>query len=90
MSKAKNTVIVTGGAGYIGSHIVVKLCQSGYTPVIVDNFYNSSASVTGRLEMLAGIGIAEMDIRDASGLAALFQRTQPSAVIHCAGLKAVG
>ena len=92
MSKAKNTVIVTGGAGYIGSHIVVKLCQSGYAPVIVDNFYNSSASVTGRLEMLAGTGIeiTEMDIRDASGLAALFERTQPSAVIHCAGLKAVG
>ena len=89
--QGQNTVIA-GGAGYIGSHIVVKLCQSGYTPVIVDNFYNSSASVTGRLEMLAGTGIeiAEMDIRDASGLAALFQRTQPSAVIHCAGLKAVG
>ena len=92
MSKANTTVIVTGGAGYIGSHVVVKLCEAGYQPVIVDNFYNSSASVVGKLEMLTGtkIDLAELDIRDAKGLASLFARTTPVAVIHCAGLKAVG
>ena len=88
MSKANTTVIVTGGAGYIGSHVVVKLCEAGYQPVIVDNFYNSSASVVGKLEMLTGtkIDLAELDIRDAKGLASLFARTTPAAVIHCAGL----
>ena len=92
MSKANTTVIVTGGAGYIGSHVVVKLCEAGYQPVIVDNFYNSSESVVGKLEMLTGtkIDLAELDIRDAKGLASLFARTTPVAVIHCAGLKAVG
>ena len=92
MSKADTTVIVTGGAGYIGSHVVVKLCDAGYTPVIVDNFYNSSPSVVGKLEMLTGIPVevAELDIRDAAGLGSLFARIQPAAVIHCAGLKAVG
>ena len=92
MSKADTTVIVTGGAGYIGSHVVVKLCEAGYTPVIVDNFYNSSPSVVGKLEMLTGIPVevAELDIRDAAGLGSLFARTKPVAVIHCAGLKAVG
>lgn len=92
MSKADTTVIVTGGAGYIGSHVVVKLCEAGYTPVIVDNFYNSSPSVVGKLEMLTGIPVevAELDIRDAAGLGSLFARIQPAAVIHCAGLKAVG
>ena len=92
MSKADTTVIVTGGAGYIGSHVVVKLCEAGYTTVIVDNFYNSSPSVVGKLEMLTGIPVevAELDIRDAAGLGSLFARIQPAAVIHCAGLKAVG
>lgn len=92
MSKADTTVIVTGGAGYIGSHVVVKLCEAGYTPVIVDNFYNSSPSVVGKLEMLTGIPVevAELDIRDAACLGSLFARIQPAAVIHCAGLKAVG
>ena len=92
MSKENNIVIVTGGAGYIGSHVVVKMCEAGYTPVIIDNYYNSSPSVVGKLEMLTGssIEVVELDIRDAAGLAALFAKTQPGAVIHCAGLKAVG
>ena len=92
MGQDNNTVIVTGGAGYIGSHIVVKLCEAGYIPVIIDNFYNSSPSVVGKLEMLTGnsIEVALLDMRDEAGLAALFTKTQPSVVIHCAGLKAVG
>ena len=91
MSLDNNTVIVTGGAGYVGSHVIIKLCEAGYTPVIVDNFYNSSPSVTSKLEMLTGssIQVAELDMRDTAGLGALFAKSQPSAVIHCAGLKAV-
>ena len=92
MSQDNNTVIVTGGAGYIGSHVVLKLCEAGYTPVIIDNFYNSAPSVVGRLEMLTGsrINVSELDMRDSAGLATLFAETQPGAVVHCAGLKAVG
>ena len=92
MSQDNNTVIVTGGAGYIGSHVVVKLCEAGYTPVIIDNYCNSSPSVFGKLEMLTGSSIegAELDMRDSAGLMALFAKTQPRAVVHCAGLKAVG
>jgi len=92
MSQTDKTVIVTGGAGYIGSHIVVKLCQAGYIPVILDNFSNSAPSVAKRLESLAGtsIEVARLDMRDEDGVASLFARARPRAVIHCAGLKAVG
>ena len=87
MSQDNNTVIVTGGAGYIGSHVLLKLCEAGYKPVIIDNYYNSLPSVVGKLEMLTGssIEVAELDMRDAAGLAEVFAKTQPRAVIHCAG-----
>ena len=76
MGQDNNTVIVTGGAGYVGSHVVVKLCEAGYRPVIVDNFCNSSPSVVGNLEMLSGsnIEVAALDMRDAARLAALFRK----------------
>ena len=92
MKNGNKTVIVTGGAGYIGSHIIVKLFEAGYSPVIIDNFCNSSPSVISNLEVLTGckICVAELDMLDAAGLSSLFVRTQPTAVIHCAGLKAVG
>ena len=58
----------------------------------MDNFCNSSPSVAGKLEMLTGhaIAVAELDLMDAAGLASLFETSRPTAVIHCAGLKAVG
>ena len=92
MSSSTDTVMVTGGAGYIGSHVVVKLCKAGYRPLVVDNFCNSSRSVAGKLEMLTGhaIEVADLDIMDASGLASILDAARPAAVIHCAGLKAVG
>lgn len=92
MGRHKNTVIVTGGAGYVGSHVVIQLCAAGYRPIIIDNFCNSSPSVAGKLELLTGtsIEVAELDMRDTAGLAALFAKTQPVVVVHCAGLKAVG
>jgi UDP-glucose 4-epimerase len=85
-------VLVTGGAGYIGSHIVVALARVGATPVVLDNFANSSRGVIGRLEQLTGSRIRcfEVDVRDVVALRAAFAKYPISAVVHCAGLKAVG
>lgn len=85
-------ILVTGGLGYIGSHTCVKLIESGYTPIIIDNLYNSKRSVLQRIEKITGkqakfyLG----DIRDKDFLASVFQQHNISAVIHFAGLKAVG
>ena len=87
-----DTILVTGGAGYIGSHIVVELAQAGYAPVILDNFVNSSPAVLPRLEALAGRAVpcVEGDVRDVAALRRTFHDHPIAAVIHCAGLKAVG
>ena len=87
-----DTILVTGGAGYIGSHIVVELAQAGYAPVILDNFVNSSPAVLPRLEALAGRAVpcVEGDVRDLAALRRTFHDHPIAAVIHCAGLKAVG
>ena len=92
MDNNNKTVVVTGGAGYIGTHVVIKLYQAGYSPVIIDNFCNSSPTVIEKLELLIGqrIEVANLDLRDADALASLFARARPQAIIHCAGLKAVG
>ena len=85
-------VLVTGGAGYIGSHTVVQLVADGHEPVIVDSHVNSRPSVVPRLEELAGerIETHSFDLRDADKTAALFAEGRFEAVIHFAGLKAVG
>lgn len=86
-------VLVTGGAGYLGSHTVVQLVEAGHEPVIVDNFGNAPYSVIGRLEQLTGRGIEthRVDLRDGPALRRLFDSAGPfDAVIHFAGLKAVG
>lgn len=85
-------VLVTGGAGYIGSHTVLTLLQAGYEVLIYDNFSNSSKAVLDRLEELSGqaIPFVEGDIRDQGQLDALFQQYDIASVIHFAGLKAVG
>jgi UDP-glucose 4-epimerase len=87
-----DTILVTGGAGYIGSHVVVELAQAGYAPVIADNFANSSPAVVPRIEMLAGrvVPCIEADVRDVAALRRIFHDHPIAAVIHCAGLKAVG
>ncbi len=84
-------VLVTGGAGYIGAHVVLALARTGYAPLIVDNLVNSSASVRPRLERLAGVDIPLIvaDVRDRAALAALLAERRVDAVVHCAGLKAV-
>jgi len=87
-----DTVLVTGGAGYIGSHIVVELARVGHQPVIIDNFCNSTPSVIPRLARITGrpIPCVTADVRDKAALAKIFADHPIAAVVHCAGLKAVG
>ena len=86
------TLLVTGGAGYIGSHTVVELMAAGHQVFILDNLCNSKASVLERIERIAGRrpGFAQVDIRERVALRRLFADHRFDAVIHCAGLKAVG
>lgn len=83
--------LVTGGAGYIGSHTCVELLQAGHDVVIVDNLSNSRREVIDRIERIAGRRVAfhECDVRDAEALAGVFRRHAVEAVVHFAGLKAV-
>ena len=86
------TILVTGGAGYIGSHTCVELLNAGYDVVCVDNYYNSVPEVLNRVEKITGKTIKkyECDIRDREGLEKVFAENKVDAVIHFAGLKAVG
>jgi len=85
-------ILVTGGAGYIGSHTVVELLAAGQTPVIADNFSNSNPEVLKRLKTITGQDIPchKIDINDRNSLRKLFDQYGFDAVIHFAGLKAVG
>ncbi|HZJ98349.1 MAG TPA: UDP-glucose 4-epimerase GalE [Oligella sp.] len=85
-------VLVTGGAGFIGSHTVVELLQGGYEVVIIDNFSNSSPLVLSRIEEITGKRplLIEGDIRDRALLDDVFKQHEIDAVVHFAGLKAVG
>ncbi len=85
-------ILVTGGAGYIGSHTCVELMQAGYEVCIVDNFSNSKPEAVRRIEKLAGKKpvFHEVDLLDRQRLETVFQENQIDAVIHFAGLKAVG
>ncbi|XP_063693795.1 UDP-glucose 4-epimerase-like isoform X3 [Bolinopsis microptera] len=85
-------VLVTGGAGFIGSHTVIQLTQAGYTPIIVDNFSNSSPVCLTRLEEITGqkIKYYEADILDTPALSEIFKKHDFQFVIHFAALKAVG
>lgn len=85
------SVLVTGGAGYIGAHVVVALARAGYAPIILDNLCNSSGSVRDRLRELTGsnIPLIVADVRDARALGRLFAGRRVDAVVHCAGLKAI-
>ena len=85
-------ILVTGGAGYIGSHTCVELLAAGFTPVIVDNLVNSKREAVARIERIAGRApiFVEADVRDAAALDRAFAAYPIDAVIHFAGLKAVG
>jgi UDP-glucose 4-epimerase len=85
-------ILVTGGAGYIGSHTCIELVSAGHEVVIVDNLCNSKLSVLRRIEKIAGkaFAFAQVDVRDQENLETVFAEHKPDAVIHFAGLKAVG
>lgn len=84
--------LITGGTGYIGSHTVVQLIETGHDVMIVDNLDNSSPVVLDRIETITGTrpGFVKADLRDADAIDELFARTEFDNVIHFAGLKAVG
>ncbi|PUE45183.1 UDP-glucose 4-epimerase GalE [Limnohabitans sp. 2KL-1] len=86
------TILVTGGAGYIGSHTVVELLNAGHQVLIVDNLCNSSIAVLDRIEPLAGrnFRFVQADVRDGAALDRIFAEHPVDGVIHFAGLKAVG
>lgn len=85
-------ILVTGGAGYIGSHTCVELLAAGQEAVIYDNYSNSKPEAVRRIEKIAGksIKMVEADILDREALRRVFQENRIDAVIHFAGLKAVG
>ena len=85
-------ILVTGGAGYIGSHTVLSLLERGEDVVVLDNLSNSSAESLRRVEKLTGKAAVfyQGDILDAECLQRIFEAHDISAVIHFAGLKAVG
>ena len=85
-------ILVTGGAGYIGSHTCIELINAGYDVVVADNLCNSSKESLKRVEKIVGkeVKFYEADIRDAEAMANIFANEDISAVIHFAGLKAVG
>lgn len=87
-----SSVLVTGGAGYIGSHTVLLLLEAGYSVVVLDNLSNSSRESLNRVERLTGksLEFIEGDIRDSDCLNQLFESRDIASVIHFAGLKAVG
>ncbi|NOZ91576.1 MAG: UDP-glucose 4-epimerase GalE [Epsilonproteobacteria bacterium] len=85
-------ILVTGGAGYIGSHTCILLIEAGYNVVVFDNFSNSSIESIKRVEKIVNksIPVVEGDIRDRDALRGVFKEYKIDAVIHFAGLKAVG
>jgi len=85
-------VLITGGAGYIGSHTCLALLQAGQNIVVLDNFSNSQTESLARVKEITGrdFPIIEADIRDVAALRTLFSKHSISSVIHFAGLKAVG
>jgi len=85
-------VLVSGGAGYIGSHTVLSLVASGHDVVVVDDFSNAKPTVVGRLESLSGVHVPvhAIDLTDAEKTERLFAHEQFDAVVHFAGFKAVG
>lgn len=86
------SILVTGGAGYIGSHTVVELLNKGEDIVIVDNFVNSKPEVLDRIKKITGkdFKFYEVDILDEENLSKVFEENDIESVIHFAGLKAVG
>ena len=86
------SILVTGGAGYIGSHTCVELLNAGHQVTVFDNFCNSHPESLARVERITGkpVGLVRGDVRDGAALVAALRESRAEAVIHFAGLKAVG
>ena len=86
------SVLVTGGAGYIGSHTVIELIENGYDPIIVDNLCNSKKVAVERVEKIVGkkIKFYQYDLCEIDKLREIFKKENIDSCIHFAGLKAVG
>ncbi|CAN7641451.1 UDP-glucose 4-epimerase GalE [Caballeronia sp. LjRoot29] len=91
-TSAKGTILVTGGAGFIGSHTCVELLNAGYGVVVIDNLVNSNAESLKRVEQITGKTLAfyEADVRDETTLARIFDEHAITGAIHFAALKSVG
>lgn len=85
-------ILVTGGAGYIGSHICVSLLQKGYSVIVADNLHNSEVKTIHKIEEITNheVSFYEVDVCDSEALESVFVNNQIDGVIHCAGYKAVG
>lgn len=92
MSNKLQTILVTGGAGYIGSHTCLELLEAGYQVVVIDNLSNSKVESLVRVQDIAAksLSFAELDVLDKAAMAEVFSQYSIDAVIHFAGLKAVG
>ena len=86
------SILVTGGAGFIGSHTCVELLNAGYAVTVFDSFCNSHPEAVARVERITGktLGLVRGDVRDRAALVAALRTSGADAVIHFAGLKAVG
>lgn len=87
-----STILVTGGAGYIGSHTLIELLANGHQVAVVDNLINASQEALARVEAITGsvVPFYQADVRDEAALEQIFTQHTIDAVIHFAGLKAVG
>lgn len=85
-------ILLTGGAGYIGSHTIIELDKAGHSVVVVDNYYNSQPEALRRVAKIIGkeVPFVEADVRDRAAMDKVFSENKIDAVIHFAGLKAVG
>ena len=85
-------ILVTGGAGYIGSHTYVELVNAGYDPIVVDNFSNSERNVISALEKIMGktVKLYDIDCADYDSFSSIFEKEDIDGIIHFAAYKAVG
>jgi UDP-glucose 4-epimerase len=88
----RENILITGGAGYIGTHICISLIEAGYTVTVLDNYSNSHPEALNRVQQITGQSLAQIhgDVRNHTTLLHALRESQATAVIHCAGLKAVG